>query len=607
MANGGLRAAVFLVGRGPSIGPTLYNGAMIDHILRRLRPWVAGLSGCVLTALAQAAPPLALEAPESVRELLTTHLTTLREDALPDAADDRERQALIRRTRKEVESLLATEGYFTPTVARVGAERSPMRVKVTLGPRAEISAVDIDFSGALAEARFADRREALRQAWLLPVGSPFRQAAWDGAKGHLLDGVAYRDFAAARLTRTRAEVDPDNARVRLAVTVDSGPPFTLGALNIDGLQHYPSDLVSRYNLIEPGDAYDQDRLLEFQRVLQSTPYFSSVVVDVPTRDVDPDQVPIHVSVAEAKPKRVGLGVGFSSNNGYRTEASYRNANLLGRGWLLTTGVRLQQRHQLAYADVFLPPERGGRQDSFGALVERSDTQGLRITNSAIGVARKHARGDIETHLAFKLQREIYAPDGVEESHRKAVSANWTWTWRKVDNLLDPREGFVVSGQIGGGAKAALSDQNFLRLAGRVVRYQPVGERDVVILRADGGMTLAPSRDGIPQDFLFRTGGAQSVRGYAYQSLGVQEGSATVGGRYMAAVSAEYVHWLDNTWGVAGFIDAGNATDERQAFRLKPGYGLGARWRSPAGPLAVDLAYGHDDRTVRLHFAIAVAF
>ena len=55
------------------------------------------------------------------------------------------------------------------------------------------------------------------------------------------------------------------------------------------------------------------------------------------------------------------------------------------------------------------------------------------------------------------------------------------------------------------------------------------------------------------------------------------------------------------------IDAGNATDERQAFRLKPGYGLGARWRSPAGPLAVDLAYGHDDRTVRLHFAIAVAF
>lgn len=574
-----------------------------SHLFRSL----AGLCGCLLASLALAAAPIELIAPESVRGLLAAHVTTLRDDALPEAADARERQALIRRTRKEVESLLATEGYFTPTVRRVGDAVAPMRVEVIPGARAEIAEVDIAFAGQLTDARYAERREALRAAWGLPVGAPFRQADWDDAKGRLLDAVAYRDFAAARLTHTRAEVDPDAARVRLSVSVDSGPAFTLGPLEIEGLQDYPDDLVARYNLIEPGDAYDQDRLLEFQRVLQSTPYFSSVIVDVPTRDVDPDRVPVTVRVVEARPKRVGLGLGFSSNNGYRTEASYRDANLFGRGWQLSTGVRLQQRDQLAYADVFLPPERGGRQDSVGAQVERSDTQGLRITSSAIGVARRHQRGDIETHLALKLQREIYAPEDAEEDHRQAVSLNWTWTWRQVDNLLDPRQGFVISGQIGGGAKAALSDQNFLRLAGRVVRYQPVGERDVVILRADGGMTLAPSRDGIPQDFLFRTGGAQSVRGYAYQSLGVQEGSATVGGRYMAALSAEYVHWLKNDWGIAAFIDAGNAGDERATFRLKPGYGLGARWRSPAGPLAVDLAYGHDDRTVRLHFAIAVAF
>lgn len=574
-----------------------------SHLFRSL----AGLCGCLLASLALAAAPIELIAPESVRGLLAAHVTTLRDDALPEAADARERQALIRRTRKEVESLLATEGYFTPTVQRVGDAVAPMRVEVIPGARAEIAEVDIRFAGQLTDARYAERRAALRAAWGLPVGAPFRQADWDGAKGQLLDAVVYRDFAAARLTQTRAEVDPDAARVRLSVSVDSGPAFTLGPLEIEGLQDYPDDLVARYNLIEPGDAYDQDRLLEFQRVLQSTPYFSSVIVDVPTRDVDSERVPVKVRVVEARPKRVGLGLGFSSNNGYRTEASYRDANLFGRGWLLTTGVRLQQRDQLAYADVFLPPERGGRQDSVGAQIERSDTQGLRITSSAIGVARRHQRGDIETHLALKLQREIYAPEDAEEDHRQALSLNWTWTWRQVDNLLDPRQGFVLSGQIGGGAKAALSDQNFLRLAGRVVRYQPVGERDVVILRADGGMTLAPSRDGIPQDFLFRTGGAQSVRGYAYQSLGVQEGSATVGGRYMAALSAEYVHWLKNDWGIAAFIDAGNAADERATFRLKPGYGLGARWRSPAGPLAVDLAYGHDDRTVRLHFAIAVAF
>jgi bis(5'-nucleosyl)-tetraphosphatase (symmetrical) len=39
----------------------------------------------------------------------------------------------------------------------------------------------------------------------------------------------------------------------------------------------------------------------------------------------------------------------------------------------------------------------------------------------------------------------------------------------------------------------------------VVRYQPVGQRDSLILRAEGGITLAESRQGIPQDFLFRAG------------------------------------------------------------------------------------------------------
>jgi translocation and assembly module TamA len=59
--------------------------------------------------------------------------------------------------------------------------------------------------------------------------------------------------------------------------------------------------------------------------------------------------------------------------------------------------------------------------------------------------------------------------------------------------------------------------------------------------------------------------------------------------------------------VAGFVDAGNAADDRLTFRLLPGYGAGARWRSPAGPLAVDLAYGQEERKLRLHLSIAVAF
>ena len=566
------------------------------------------LASLLLPLSAHAASPIALDVPKDLRPLLEEHLTTLRDDALPESPDENDRRALVRRTRNEVTALLATEGYFTPTVTREGTDQAPMKIRVDPGPRARIGKVDLRFSGAIATPAYAARRAEIKSQWPLNEGAAFRQADWDGAKGFLLDAVAARDFAGARFVDTRAAVDPEKATVALQVEVDSGPAYTLGALQIDGLEDYDPALIRRYNFIEPGEPYDQDRLLEFQRVLQATPYFSSVVVEMADQTDSTENVPILVSVAEARPKRVELGAGFSSNNGYRVEAAYRHANWLDRGWQLVTGLRLEQRHQLLYADVFLPPARAGYQDSFGAQIERSDTQGLRTTTSAIGVGRRHVRGDIETNLAIKLQRELFVPDGAEKSTNQALTANYMWTRRKVDDLFNPRRGTILSGQIGGGSRVLLSDQNFLRLSARAVRYQPVAERDVVIVRGEAGATLAESRDGIPQDFLFRTGGAQTVRGYAYNSLGVQEGDATVGGRYMAVVSAEYVHWLEESnWGVAAFVDAGDAADEQSDLKLKTGYGLGARWRSPAGPIAIDVAHGEAESRTRLHFSVAIAF
>jgi translocation and assembly module TamA len=99
-----------------------------------------------------------------------------------------------------------------------------------------------------------------------------------------------------------------------------------------------------------------------------------------------------------------------------------------------------------------------------------------------------------------------------------------------------------------------------------------------------------------------------VRGYSYQSIGVAEASAIVGGRYLLATSFEGVHWLTREWGAAAFFDAGRATDQTaNLFPLLRGYGLGARWRSPAGPLGFDLAYSQRDHKLRPSFAIAIAF
>ncbi|MBN8283212.1 MAG: outer membrane protein assembly factor [Zoogloea sp.] len=564
------------------------------------------LSGGASAHAADAA--VELQVPDALRPLLEKHLDFLElaPDQLLDAGG---RIALMRRARKEIREMLATEGYFSPTIERRDLENGRLLVVVTPGARTHISSVDLRFTGDLAgvEGDRPARLAELRSSWGLQAGQPFRQADWDAAKQRLLDALSTREYAAASIVESQAVINPDTASAELKVEMDSGPVFRFGPMEVSGLSDYEESLVERYRPPERGELYSQERLLRFQTALQNTSYFASVVVDIDRSTPTPEAVPVRVTVIEAKPRRIGFGSGISSNTGYRVETSYRDAHFMGQPWTLVSGVRVEQRRQLGYADVFLPPSLSGHLDSFGVLAEHTNISGLQTQRQSIGVVRTIPRGSMENRLALNFQHEILTPEGSLRSSRSALTANWSWTYRAVDNILDPRRGQVVNFQLGGASRAFLSDRNFVRLYGRYQHFFPVAERDVLILRAEGGMTLATSRDGVPQDFLFRTGGAQSVRGYAYQSLGVTEGSATVGGRYLAVTSAEYVHWYEGNWGVAAFVDAGNANDERELFKMNLGYGFGPRWRSPAGPIAVDLAYGQSDHRVRLQFAVAIAF
>jgi len=161
-------------------------------------------------------------------------------------------------------------------------------------------------------------------------------------------------------------------------------------------------------------------------------------------------------------------------------------------------------------------------------------------------------------------------------------------------------------RVGGTSKAIVSDRDFVRSYGRHQSWFSLTGNDVLSLRAEAGYTAAKTRLGIPQEYLFRVGGTQTVRGFAFQSLGFVEGNAVVGGRVMSTFSAEATHWFGN-WGVAAFTDAGGAADTLSALKLFTAYGFGPRWKSPVGPLALDWARGEGEPGPRLHFAIAVAF
>ena len=83
-------------------------------------------------------------------------------------------------------------------------------------------------------------------------------------------------------------------------------------------------------------------------------------------------------------------------------------------------------------------------------------------------------------------------------------------------------------------------------------------------------------------------------GYGFEELGpVNDDGEVVGGSSLLTASFEYEHAVRERWGIAFFVDTGNAF-EGAPFVLKTGAGLGGRWQSPVGPVRIDVAHPFDD-------------
>jgi translocation and assembly module TamA len=549
-----------------------------------------------------------LSAPESILEFLHQYFE-LPDKALTNATAQ---HAFIRRAQREISELLATEGYFTPKITLQGNWQDDKHVPVLSidpGPLTKISEVHLEFQGDIVnnEPGQQKRLKKLRDSWSLAIGEPFRSADWEHAKAALLSEITHEKYAAAYIVNSKAVVDPDNGLAELTVVIDSGPIFYFGELEISGLERYDESTIRNFMLFRAGDPYKRELLHVFQIALQGIPHFKSVSVNIVPDIAQHKAVPIQVVVTELESQRIAIGAGFSSNNGARGEVNFRNHNFLNRAWYLNSTLRLEQKRQTYFAGIDTLPNQNNIQYSLGASLQRTDIEDLETINQKLGFTRNYRTRKMLNQVGLSWQREEKRPSGAINQINEALVLDWQWRHHIVDNPLHIRQGNVAEIRIGGGSQQLFSEQDFIRSYGRYQSWWPIGKKDVFFLRSEVGYTLAQSRFGIPQEYLFRAGGIHSVRGYDFNSLGVREGNAIVGGRTLATATMEYTRWLMPHWGAAFFADIGSAADRWQKMHAFLGYGAGVRWRSPAGPLALDVARAHETGTIRFHFSMAVAF
>ncbi|GLU35427.1 autotransporter assembly complex protein TamA [Trinickia caryophylli] len=580
--------------------------------VRLARGWRAvavGLAFCTMALPAAAKYRVDIDAPRPIRKLLEQHLDLARFAKREDISDD-QFQFLVTATPEQVRDLVATEGYFSPVVrtdVRAVEGKRDVTVHVDPGPRTEVTSVDLKFEGPVTSEEPA-RENAARFAFSLRTGDPFTQSSWSDAKAAALKALQTRRYLGAKIARSEARIDPRKRTAALSVTFASGPTFTLGPLDISGVRRYPREIVTNVNPLSVGEFYDSNRIAELQRQMQNTPYYASVAIDVDS-DVDkPHETPIHVKVSEYPYNSVRGGVGYATDTGAHVQGAYSYLNMFGAAWPLSVQGRLDQIQQYGQIQLSMPPGQRGWVNSALASYTSTDVSDTHIYSARIGLQRTRTAQFID--YAYSLQ---YYIDRLDQNAAgpvtsRALVPQWSWTRRNVDDPLFPRSGNLLHAEAGFALKSVASDASFLRGYARGVQYVPVGKRDLVLVRAElGGVFTSGSSSDIPASLLFRAGGSNSVRGYGFQSIGNNVSGSVLPTKYLLTATAEYQHWFSHNWGAAVFYDIGTATDTWHERTFFPGAGIGARWRSPVGPINLDLAYGLRNKSVRPYLTLGIAF
>jgi len=569
-----------------------------------------------------------IRAPDKIGDYLKRHLELMRYRSLTDL-DDTELERLVVAADRNTRDLLGTLGYFSPEIsierdkalAGSGATRI-VRIAVQPGPPTLVQSVALSFSGDIADdPAAAAQRLAIQDNWALSAGKPFTQQAWDDAKTQSLRLLAARRYPLGRIAASRAEIDPPQQSARLSATLDSGPAYRLGALRVEGLKRYEPELVERIARLRPGSEYDQVALLEAQQRLQDSGHFNSVVLEIDPQG-NPQAVPVIATVREAKRSNIQLGVGISTDSGARLSAEHTNHQMPLLGWRAVSSLLLDNDTQSVQSEWTAPQDDDLWQWQLFGRLKNEDAASVKVRSQQLRAGQLQLGEAIDRNVYLQYDRATTTGVGVNEA-AQSISANYAWTRRSFDNLPYPSDGYGLAAELGGGYTLGSQREPFVRgrlnwlgiwsLANSGDDRQSRARTGRIALRAQAGAVLAKEGVVLPSTQLFLTGGDATVRGYSFHSIGAAEANGiTTPGRYLAGASIEWqrpilIDGRPSEWESTVFIDAGAVADKTSQLKAKVGVGAGVRYRSPVGPLQIDLAYGLATRNLRLHLSVGFTF
>ena len=197
-------------------------------------------------------------------------------------------------------------------------------------------------------------RHRLTRDLPLQQDDPFNRYLMQSSSDSISRRLKDHGYPEARVF-TSFETNREALTAQVSYDIETGQPAVFGTARVVGTKRVAPGLVRALLVARPGRPYTQDELFQSQRNLYSSELFryATVNIDSAAYQAGEDSVPLVVQVNESRPRRVRAGIGYGTEDCFRTSAGWTSRNFLG-----SNGRILDVTGQLSRVGVGEPTDWG---------------------------------------------------------------------------------------------------------------------------------------------------------------------------------------------------------------------------------------------------------
>jgi len=510
---------------------------------------------------------------------------------------------------EKVRQALEPFGYYKSEVSaqvvqtRDGGHR--LQVAILPGEPVRVTEVELELKGGGAKEKTLLK---LAESFPLTKGEVLLHPEYERGKGALQSQAQTLGYLDADFTRREIRISPDLATARIALTLETGPRYFFAGARIEGAPEYPPEYLARFVAFKEGEPFSYAKLGETQLNFANSERFRQVVITPQREQAKDARVPVLVRLTAAPRRTLRTGAGYGTDTGARLSVRYRDLNLFHKGHDLDLSIYAAQRLQGFAGRYSVPSETDHRSSTSLQLnLQQEDVTSYRSKIAALELDRTIGlgRGEIAT-VYLRLMQENFTIADVS-SNSRLVLPGLRFSKDSFNDMVRPTRGYRYSFDMRGAHPYLGSDSGLAQFIAHANVLVPLPWRLNLQARANGGYSMLDDPLGeLPPSIRFFAGGDQSVRGYAYQSLGPRDQAGKViGGKHLLVGSLELERALYKNWGASVFFDMGNAFNEYENMHLEQGAGIGVHYYTPVGGLNLYLAkpFAPGAPSYRIHFTV----